>query len=266
MIPLYRKVILKYIINFFLSIITFMSGLTLSEIIPKIVIKILKIRKIDETVINFLNTLIKYGVVIFTIIVTLNVIGVQTSSILTVIGAAGIAIGLALQGSLSNLAAGMLLVSFRHFRVNDFVDLSGITGTVISVQLFSTTLKTLDGRIVIVPNSRILSGNIVNFSTEPNKLIDVSISVNRNSNIDFVKKCIKEKLCEEEQIVHSVPIIVQVSSITSSSIDFSIRAWVKRENIRLAISNILEKLDCEFKEKKISPPCIKTKIILIKED
>ncbi|MCM0158264.1 mechanosensitive ion channel domain-containing protein [Candidatus Nardonella dryophthoridicola] len=219
----YRKKLIMHIFNFFLSSIILFMGISLSNFLSELIIKILRIKKIDETLVTFLHTLLKYAIIVFTLIITLNILGIKTSSILTVIGAAGLAIGLALQGSLSNLAAGILLVGFRHFKVKDFVDLGGISGIVMSVQLFSTTLKTLDGRIVIVPNNRILLGNIINYSTEPNKLIDVVISVERNSNISYVKKCILMRLINEKFIIYNIPPIIQIVSITPSSIDFSIR-------------------------------------------
>ncbi|BBA84966.1 mechanosensitive ion channel domain-containing protein [Candidatus Nardonella dryophthoridicola] len=262
----YKSLFLEYVFNSIIASFTLFIGVSLSDYLSGFIIKILRIRKIEETVLSFLHTLIRYSIIIFTLIITLNTLGIQTSSILTVIGAAGLAIGLALQGSLSNLAAGMLLVSFRHFRVGDFVDLSGISGIVLSVQLFSTTLRTLDGRIVVVPNNRILLGNIINFSTEPNKLIDVIISIDRDSNIKFVKDNVHEELRKEKYIIFDLPPLVQIVSISPSSIEVSIRAWVRRENIRIAVSNILERINNMFKNKGILPPCVKTKHIIIKNE
>ena len=106
----------------------------------------------------------RYAVIAFTLIAALGRVGVQTASVIAVLGAAGLAVGLALQGSLSNLAAGVLLVMFRPFRAGEYVDLGGVAGTVLNVQIFSTTLRTADGKVVVVPNGKIIAGNIINFS------------------------------------------------------------------------------------------------------
>ncbi|MCR2306589.1 small-conductance mechanosensitive channel MscS, partial [Salmonella enterica] len=118
-------------------------------------------RKIDATVADFLSALVRYGIIAFTLIAALGRVGVQTASVIAVLGAAGLAVGLALQGSLSNLAAGVLLVMFRPFRAGEYVDLGGVAGTVLSVQIFSTTMRTADGKIIVIPNGKIIAGNII---------------------------------------------------------------------------------------------------------
>jgi small conductance mechanosensitive channel len=130
---------------------------------------------------------VRYGIIAFTLIAALGRVGVQTS-VIAVLGAAGLAVGLALQGSLSNLAAGVLLVMFRPFRAGEYVDLGGVAGTVLNVQIFSTTMRTVDGKIVVIPNGKIIAGNIINFSREPVRRNEFIIGVAYDSDIDQVKK------------------------------------------------------------------------------
>ncbi|MSE17552.1 small-conductance mechanosensitive channel MscS, partial [Pantoea agglomerans] len=162
-----QALIISYAVNIVAAIAIIIIGMIIARIISNAVNRLLRARHIDATVADFLSALVRYGVIAFTVIAALGRIGVQTASVIAVLGAAGLAVGLALQGSLSNLAAGVLLVTFRPFRTGEFVDLGGVMGTVLHVQIFSTTLRTADGKIVVVPNGKIISGNIVNFSREP---------------------------------------------------------------------------------------------------
>ena len=144
----------------------------------------------------------RYAVIAFTLIAALGRVGVQTASVIAVLGAAGLAVGLALQGSLSNLAAGVLLVVFRPFRAGEYVDLGGIAGTVLNVQIFSTTLRSADGKIVVVPNGKIIAGNIINFSREPVRRNEFIIGVAYDADIDKVKQLLTNIIESDLQSVY----------------------------------------------------------------
>ncbi len=163
-------------------------GLIIARMISNAVNRLIISRKIDATVADFLSALVRYGIIAFTLIAALGRVGVQTASVIAVLGAAGLAVGLALQGSLSNLAAGVLLVMFRPFRAGEYVDLGGVAGTVLSVQIFSTTMRTADGKIIVIPNGKIIAGNIINFSREPVRRNEFIIGVAYDSDIDQVKQ------------------------------------------------------------------------------
>ncbi len=163
-------------------------GLIIARMISNAVNRLMISRKIDATVADFLSALVRYGIIAFTLIAALGRVGVQTASVIAVLGAAGLAVGLALQGSLSNLAAGVLLVMFRPFRAGEYVDLGGVAGTVLSVQIFSTTMRTADGKIIVIPNGKIIAGNIINFSREPVRRNEFIIGVAYDSDIDQVKQ------------------------------------------------------------------------------
>ena len=159
-----RELLLSYAVNIVAAIAILIVGMIVARVVSNTVNRLMLARKIDATVADFLSALVRYAVIAFTLIAALGRVGVQTASVIAVLGAAGLAVGLALQGSLSNLAAGVLLVMFRPFRAGEYVDLGGVAGTVLNVQIFSTTLRTADGKVVVVPNGKIIAGNIINFS------------------------------------------------------------------------------------------------------
>lgn len=162
-----QELLLSYAVNIVAAIAILIVGMIVARVVSNTVNRLMLARKIDATVADFLSALVRYAVIAFTLIAALGRVGVQTASVIAVLGAAGLAVGLALQGSLSNLAAGVLLVMFRPFRAGEYVDLGGVAGTVLNVQIFSTTLRTADGKVVVVPNGKIIAGNIINFSREP---------------------------------------------------------------------------------------------------
>ena len=167
----------------------------------------------------------RYGVIAFTIIAALGRIGVQTASVIAVLGAAGLAVGLALQGSLSNLAAGVLLVTFRPFRTGEFVDLGGVMGTVLHVQIFSTTLRTGDGKIVVVPNGKIISGNIVNFSREPVRRNEFIIGVAYEADVDEVIALLQQVVEADSRVLKEKGIQIGLNELAASSMNFVVRCW-----------------------------------------
>lgn len=249
-----QELLIHYAVNIVAAIIILFIGLLISRIVARTLNRMMKARHIDATVADFVSAILRYGIVIFTLIAALNRIGVQTASVIAVIGAAGLAIGLALQGTLSNFAAGVLLVTFRHFHAGDYVDFSGTSGTVLVVKIFSTTLKTYDGKIVVVPNSKILSGNITNFSQEPNRLIDTIISVSYEADIDVVKKLITDILVADSRVIQDMGLTVRLNALGPSSMDFMVRAWVPRSDQQNATFDLLEKAKVALDEHQIGIP------------
>lgn len=235
-----EQLLITYAVNIVAAIIILTVGMIVARVVSGTANKIMKARHIDITVADFISAIIRYAVVIFTIIAALGRIGVQTASLIAVIGAAGLAVGLALQGSLSNFAAGVLLVTFRHFRAGEYVDFSGTAGTVLVVQIFSTTLRTFDGKMVVVPNSKILSGNITNFSREPDRLIDLIISVSYEADIDQVKTILTEIIVADSRVLQDKGITVRLNALGASSLDFMVRAWVARDALQNATFDLLE--------------------------
>lgn len=249
-----QQLLIHYAVDIVAAIIILIVGMLIAKVVSRTVNRVMKARHIDITVADFLSAIIRYGIIIFTVIAALGRIGVQTASVIAVIGAAGLAIGLALQGSLSNFAAGVLLVTFRHFRAGEYVDFGGTSGTVLVVQIFSTTLRTFDGKMIVVPNSKILSGNITNFSREPNRLIDLIISVSYDADIDQVKTLLTDIIAADSRVLQDKGITVRLNALGASSLDFMVRAWVPRDALQNTTFDLLESFKRVLDEHEIGIP------------
>lgn len=249
-----QDLLISYAVNVVAALAILMLGMVVSRMLSAALNRFMKARHIDVTVADFLSALVRYGIIAFTLIAALGRVGVQTASVIAVLGAAGLAVGLALQGSLSNLAAGVLLVTFRPFRATEYVDLGGVAGTVLSVQIFSTTLRTSDGKIVVVPNGKIISGNIINFSREPARRNEFIIGVSYDADIDKVKQILTDILKAEDRILKDREIIVRVNELGASSVNFIMRAWSKSSDLQMVYWDVLERVKKELDANGISLP------------
>lgn len=227
-----QALILSYAVNIVAAIAIIVVGMVIARIVSNGVNRLLVARHIDATVADFLSALVRYGVIAFTIIAALGRVGVQTASVIAVLGAAGLAVGLALQGSLSNLAAGVLLVTFRPFRTGEFVDLGGVMGTVQNVQIFSTTLKSADGKMVVVPNGKIIASNIVNFSREPIRRNEFIIGVAYDADVDQVIDLLREVVEADERVLKDMGIQIGLNELAASSLNFVVRCWSKSGDLQ----------------------------------
>lgn len=249
-----QALLLSYAVNIVAAIAIIIVGMIVARIVSNALNRVMRARHIDATVADFLSALVRYGVIAFTLIAALGRVGVQTASVIAVLGAAGLAIGLALQGSLSNLAAGVLLVTFRPFRSGEYVDLGGVAGTVLQVQIFSTTMRTVDGRIVVIPNGKIIAGNIINFSREPVRRNELIISVSYDSDIDKVKSLITNIIESDERILKDRERTVRLNELGASSINFVARIWSNSGDLQNVYWDVLERIKREFDANDISFP------------
>ncbi|MCL5499800.1 small conductance mechanosensitive channel [Phytobacter palmae] len=249
-----QALLLSYAVNIVAAIAIIIVGMIIARMISNTVNKLMRARHIDATVADFLSALVRYGVIAFTLIAALGRVGVQTASVIAVLGAAGLAIGLALQGSLSNLAAGVLLVTFRPFRSGEYVDLGGVAGTVLQVQIFSTTLRSADGRIIVVPNGKIIAGNIINFSREPVRRNEFIIGVAYDSDIDLVTKLLTDIIQADDRILKDREMTVRLNELGASSINFVVRVWSNSGDLQNVYWDVLEKVKRSFDEHGISFP------------
>lgn len=224
-IILHQRILLKYIINIISAIIIMLIGIFTSKVISTTFNKILYNRKIDATISDFLTIVARYTIVTISIIISLGRLGVQTTSVIAILGAAGMAIGLALQGSLSNFAAGVLLIIFSPLRVGEYVVFKNISGTVLNIHVFYTTLKTLDGKIIVVPNGKITSNNIINYSREPCRRNEFIINVTNNANVDLVIKILKDVMYNEPRVLKDKDITVGLNKLEPYYMNFVARCW-----------------------------------------
>ncbi|MEQ4531099.1 MAG: small-conductance mechanosensitive channel MscS [Mixta sp.] len=220
-----QALLLSYAVNIVAAIAILIVGMIIARVIANGINRLLVARHIDATVADFLSALVRYGIIAFTLIAALGRVGVQTASVIAVLGAAGLAVGLALQGSLSNLAAGVLLVTFRPFRAGEFVDLGGVMGTVLNVQIFSTTLRSADGKMVVVPNGKIIAGNIINFSREPVRRNEFIIGVAYDADVDQVISLLREVVDADPRVLQDRGVQIGLNELAASSLNFVVRCW-----------------------------------------
>ncbi|AST78373.1 TPA: small-conductance mechanosensitive channel MscS [Citrobacter farmeri] len=249
-----QELLLSYAVNIVAAIAIIIVGMIVARLVSNTVNRLMVARHIDATVADFLSALVRYGIIAFTLIAALGRVGVQTASVIAVLGAAGLAVGLALQGSLSNLAAGVLLVMFRPFRAGEYVDLGGVAGTVLNVQIFSTTMRTVDGKIVVIPNGKIIAGNIINFSREPVRRNEFTISVAYDSDIDKVKQILTGIIESEDRILKDREMTVRLNELGASSLNFVVRVWSNSGDLQNVYWDVLERIKREFDAAGISFP------------
>jgi small conductance mechanosensitive channel len=249
-----QELLLGYMVNLTSAIIILIAGMFIAKIISNGVNQILITRRIDATIAGFLSALMRYIIITFTLIAALGRIGVQTTSVIAILGAAGMAIGLALQGSLSNFAAGVLLVTLRPLKTGEYVDLESVSGTVLNIHIFYTTLRTLDGKIVVVPNNKIISGNIINYSREPARRNEFIISVSYNSDIDLVIKILRTVIEKEDRVIKDRDIIIGLSELAPSSLNFIVRCWSSTNDLNSVYWDLMAKFKKELDKNNINIP------------
>jgi len=189
--------------------------------------KIMNKRQVDPTIVSFVANLIYIALLIFVVLAALGQLGIQTTSFIAVIGAAGLAIGLALQGSLSNFAAGFLMIIFRPFKVGDFIEGAGVAGTVEKIQIFTTQLKTPDNKTIIIPNAKLSGDNIVNFSAKGTRRVDMVFGIGYGDDMDKARKIITDVIDNDPRVLKDPPPKIAVLALGDSSVDFAVRPWVK---------------------------------------
>lgn len=246
--------IIDYIVDFAVAILILFVGLLIAKWVSRGVNRMLTLRKIDVTISGFISALIRYTIVAFTLIAVLGQVGIQTTSIIAVLGAAGLAIGLALQGSLSNFAAGVLLVIFRPLKAGEYVKVGSVEGTITHVEIFSTTLLSADGQTIIMPNSNIIKDNIINISREPNRRTDIIVGVAYDSDINTVKKILGDIAADDPRILHDKGITIQLNEMGASSLNYIVRFWTKNGDAMAVRWDLLEKFKIALDKNSIGIP------------
>jgi small conductance mechanosensitive channel len=216
--------------------------------------KIMTKANVDPTLISFLKHVIYIALMVFIILAALGQLGIQTTSFIAVIGAAGLAIGLALQGSLANFAAGVLMIIFRPFKVGDLIEAAGVLGTVEEIQIFTTQIATPDNKTVIIPNSKLTSDNITNFTAKDSRRVDLVAGVSYEENIDKVRSAIADVLSQDDRILKDPPPTVAVLEMADSSVNFAVRPWVKPSDYWGVYFDVNEKIKKRFDSEGITIP------------
>lgn len=246
--------VLAFAKNLLIAIIVLIIGLYLIRILVRIIKKQLERKRVDPSLKSFLIPVVENSLKIVLFIMVIRQVGIEATSLIALITSAGLAVGLALQGSLSNFAGGVLLLILRPFRVGDYIEVEGYSGTVENISIFYTELKSDNGQQVFIPNGDLSNASVVNYSVYPKRRIDLTISVSYQDD-PFKVKAILSKLVESLPNVEKEPApSVNLKAYTLNSIDFSLRAWVKREHYGSTLNELLPLINKTFQEEKITMP------------
>jgi small conductance mechanosensitive channel len=209
---------------------------------------------IDPMIIGFVASITYIALLAFVVIAALGQLGIQTTSFIAILGAAGLAVGLALQGSLANFAAGFLMIIFRPFKVGDFVEAAGVAGVVKDMQIFTTTMKTGDNKTIIIPNAKISGDNIINYSAEENRRVDMTVGVAYDADLSKVRDVLNDIISKEERILSDPAPQVAVAELAESSVNFIVRVWTKTEDYWGVKFDATETIKNRFDEAGIGIP------------
>lgn len=209
---------------------------------------------VDATLSRFLSSIVYMVLIVFVVLTALSALGVNTTNFLAILGAAGLAVGLALKDSLSNFAAGVMLVFFRPFKMGDYIEAAGISGTVVSVKIFNTILRTSDNRVITVPNALIYADTITNFSAEDKRRIDLVIGIGYDDDIARAKALIQGVLGQDDRILDEPPPVMLVVELGESSVDIAVRSWVNSGDYSQVRSDLLEHIKRALEAAGLSIP------------
>ncbi|UCH82829.1 MAG: mechanosensitive ion channel [Candidatus Latescibacterota bacterium] len=232
----------------------------------RIVRKVLTSRDVDAAVVSFAGSLCYALVLTMAVIASLAKFGVETTSFVAVIGAAGFAIGFALQGSLSNFAAGVLILVLRPYRVGDFIEAAGVSGSVKEIQLFTTVLATPDNIRILVPNGRVYGEVIKNITANPTRRVDMVVGIGYTSSIKKAYEILKELVNADSRVLSDPAPTIAVAELADSSVNFVVRPWVKKEDYWAVKFDLTEKIKHTFDEQGIEIPFPQRSIHMVTED
>jgi small conductance mechanosensitive channel len=216
-----------FALNLLAAILIFVIGRWLSKLISMIIAKMMTKAKVELLIVTFVHHLSYFALLAFVIIAALDRVGIKLTAAIAVLGAAALAIAFALQGSLSNFAAGILMVIFKPFKVGDFVEIAGVQGTVQEIQVLTTVINSLDNIRIIIPNSQVTSGTIHNFTANGTRRVDLKIGISYGDDLKKAKQVIEGVLAADERILKNPAPTVAVYELGDSSVNFVVRPWVK---------------------------------------
>ncbi len=249
-----KNYVLEYSPKLISALIILFIGLWATSIITKLVKKIMTKREIEPTLVLFVGNLIFWALRVLVLVTVISQLGIGTSSFVAILGAAGLAVGLALQGSLSNFAGGVLIILLKPFKVGDTIEAQGLIGTVKEIKMFSTVLTLPENKQAIVPNAALSNDKIINFTVNGNLRVDIEIGVDYGSNFKQVKEVVFSVLDNHPLILKEPKSTVFVKTLNNSSVDFAIRPWSKSEDYWTVRAEVLEACKLAFDKAGIDIP------------
>jgi small conductance mechanosensitive channel len=254
LLPELKKYFTEFGIHIISAILILVIGFWIAKLFTKTLSKVLHKRNVEPTLVGFLTSSLKFTLYLFVIIAAVGQLGVETTSFIAVLGAAGLAIGLALQGSLANVAAGVMLIIFRQVRVGQFVESGGVSGTVEKVGIFNTTLLTVDNKVIFIPNSKLINDNIINYSEKDTRRIDLVFCISYKDDIDKTKKIIQSLIDADPDILKDPAALIVVGELAENSVNIFVRPWVMTTKVLEVKFRLTELVKIKFDEEKITIP------------
>jgi small conductance mechanosensitive channel len=253
-LPKLQEVATLYGLKIIAAVAIFILGRWVAKGLKRLTVRALTKGKVDETLVSFLGHLTYIALLAFVIIAAINQLGVQTTSFIAILGAAGLAVGLALQGSLANFAAGVLMIIFRPFRVGDYIEGGGTAGIVEEIQIFTTKLRTPDNKSIIIPNAKITGDNIVNYSAKDSRRMDMIVGVSHEDDYDQVKEVLGDILAKDGRILEEPKAQIGILEFGDNSVNFVFRPWVKTAEYWDVYFDLTEAIKKRFDEAGITIP------------
>ena len=244
----------QWLMNIIYAVIILVIGRVVVKWLVKMARKLMVRANVDPTLLNFLSGIINITLLLFVLLAALDQLGVNTTSMIAVLGAAGLAVGLALQGSLQNFAGGVMLILFRPFRVGDFIEAGGMSGTVEEITIFNTLMKTGDNCEVIVPNGQIYSGPIVNYSAKETRRIDLVFGIGYDDDLLKAKQLLIDIVTQHDKVLTDPEPGVAIAELAESSVNFNVRPWVKAGDYWTVRAELIEQIKLAFDANGISMP------------
>jgi len=244
----------EYGMKVVLALLIFVAGKWIAGLVRKAVRRAMERSKVDATLVGFLSNIVFYLLMVAVVIAAVSQLGIQTTSFVAVLGAAGLAVGLALQGSLSNFASGVLIILFRPFKVGDFVEAGGVAGTIDEIGILATQMHTPDNKGMTVPNSQIMGGQIVNFNAFDTRRCDMSFGIGYQDDIDRAKAVLAEMVAADERCLKEPAPVIVVGALGESSVDILCRPWVKASDYWGLYWDMQERVKKRFDAEGISIP------------
>jgi len=257
--------VVPWSINFGLALIIFIAGRWISGILGRVLKKILTRTKLDQMLVRFILSIVSVLLTLIVVVAALGQLGVDTTSLIALVGAAGLAVGLALQDSLKNFAAGVLLIFFRPFKEGDFVEVAGVSGIAESITIFNTVMRTGDNREVNAPNAAIYSDTITNYNRRPTRRVDMVFGISYDDDLRKAKRILMEIVKADPRVLPEPEPIVAVSALADSSVNFIVRPWVNTSDYWPTYWDITEQVKLRFDEEGISIPFPQMDVHLKKE-
>ncbi|MBQ5331973.1 MAG: mechanosensitive ion channel [Oscillospiraceae bacterium] len=250
----FSDALIAYLPTVITAIIIYIIGKIISSILIKFIDKAMGRSRIDETAQGFLKSLLKIVFTAFVIVITLSTLGIPMTSIVTAIGAAGVAVALALQNSLSNVAGGFLILMNKPFSKGDYISTNGIEGTVEDISILSTKLLTIDNKVIFIPNSMVSGSTLINFSKEEKRRVDLIFSISYDQDMNEAMKVIRAVIAEHKLVLTEDAPFVRVSALSASSVDITVRVWTKTADYWTVYFDLVEQIKTAFDQNGIEIP------------